>query len=203
MAMETIHKVYHTDKTSTIQILQYYIHRDILHNRRYGGILSKYHLAWAHSLRAPLPFSATYDHPLCYLLHSFLPTFLPAALFRMHVLTYQLLLAIVSLEDSFTYSGYNVLPSSIILPGMARRRDLHYLTKGEGNYAPLGVLDWCHGTGCDEGENDVQDDFEEEIEKHDVKRRASDAMNKTGKFLQDAGTKARKRAGGKGRKRSD
>ncbi|KAK7538534.1 uncharacterized protein J3D65DRAFT_332528 [Phyllosticta citribraziliensis] len=153
-------------------ILQYYIHRHLLH--RQHSRLAKYHRDWALSIRAPFALAATYDHPLCYLLHHWLPLFVPAAVFRCHVLTYQLLLALVSLEEFFVYSGYSVLPSGIMLSGMARRADTHALTGGKGNYAPLGVLDWLHGTSVG---SDVSDDVRQELEKHDVKQKAGNAVD--------------------------
>jgi hypothetical protein len=95
-------------------------------------------------------------------------------------MTYLLLLALFSLEEVFTYSGYNVLPSTIMLRGMARRTDAHMMSEGEGNFGPLGVLDWCHGTTLGA---DVVDDLRTEMEKHDVQER-------TGKAIEGAGDTA-------------
>ena len=77
-------------------------------------------------------------------------------------MTYLLLLGFFSLEEVFTYSGYNVLPSTIMLKGMARRVDAHMMSEGKGNYGPLGVMDWFHSTTVGA---DVMDDLQEEIEK--------------------------------------
>lgn len=92
-------------------------------------------------------------------------------------MTYALLLSAFSLEELFTYSGYNVLPSTIMLRGMARRVDAHMMTQGSGNFGPLGVLDWVHGTALGA---DVVDDLREEMEKHDVQERAGKAMDAAG-----------------------
>jgi hypothetical protein len=95
-------------------------------------------------------------------------------------MTYLLLLAIFSLEELFTYSGYNVLPSTIMLRGMARRIDGHMMSEGDGNFGPLGVLDWVHGTTLG---RDVMDDLKAEMEKHDV-------QDRTGRAIGDAGDTA-------------
>ncbi|KAF1994445.1 hypothetical protein P154DRAFT_527080, partial [Amniculicola lignicola CBS 123094] len=137
----------------TRNILQYYIHAHLLHT---SGPLTSMHLSWHHSISVPYSFVAAYDHPLIHILHRFLPLYLPAILFRFHILTYLLLLALTSLEDTFVYSGYSILPSTIMLRGMARRCDAHMMTAGEGNYGPLGVLDWVNGTTVG---GDVVDDF--------------------------------------------
>jgi hypothetical protein len=95
----------------------------------------------------------------------------------MHLTTYLLLLSIFSLEELFTYSGYTILPSTIMLRGMARRTDAHMMSEGEGNFGPLGVLDWCHGTTLGK---DVMDDLKAEMEKHDVQDRAGKAIDGAG-----------------------
>lgn len=95
----------------------------------------------------------------------------------MHILTYLILVAIFSLEETFVYSGYNVLPSTIMLRGMARRCDAHMLGEGEGNFGCLGVLDWCHGTTLGK---DVVDDMKAEMEKHNVEEKAGRAINGAG-----------------------
>lgn len=76
----------------------------------------------------------------------------------------------MSLEEALTFSGYRVLPSTILLSGMARRQEAHYLCAGKGNFGVFGVMDWCCGTGV-EGEDDVMDDVAKEAEKRDVKGR--------------------------------
>ena len=177
-------------------MLQYYIHQ-YMHSPS-GGVLARLHRSWHHSIYVPYSFTAAYDHPACYLLHRFLPIYLPAIALRFHIMTYLLILALTSLEELFTYSGYNVLPSTIMLRGMARRVDAHMMSQGRGNYGPLGVLDWVNGTTLGA---DVMDDLQDEIEKHHVQER-------TGKAIDDAGITADGLAGklkgkarkGKGRK---
>ncbi|KAF2645395.1 hypothetical protein P280DRAFT_545375 [Massarina eburnea CBS 473.64] len=174
-------------------VLQYYIHTKLLHSSN-GGNLAKWHKTWHHSVQVPYSFVAAYDHPACYLIHRFLPLYIPAIIFRFHIMTYLLLLAVFSLEEVFTYSGYNILPSTIMLKGMARRVDAHMISEGKGNYGSLGVLDWVNGTTLDA---DVMDDLQEEMEKHNVQERSSRAMNKAG----DAAGKLKFRAKkGKGKK---
>ena len=91
----------------------------------------------------------------------FLPAYLPAVIFRFHLLTYQLYLALVSLEETFAYSGYNVLPSGLILGGMARRQERHLMSTGEGNFGCFGALDFALGTSLGQ---DVVEDVTEEVE---------------------------------------
>jgi len=67
-----------------------------------------------------------------------------------------------------------------MLRGMARRTDAHMMSVGKGNYAPVGVLDWCHGTTVGA---DVMDDVMDEMEKHDVQERAGRAMDGIGTRL--------------------
>jgi hypothetical protein len=184
-------------KTNAPQILQYYIHSKLLHSPS-NTRLTHWHQTWHHSIRAPFSFTATYDHPACYLLHKFLPIYLPALIFRFHIMAYILLLAIFSLEEAFTYSGYNILPSTIMLRGMARRTDAHMMSQGKGNFAPVGVLDWAHGTTLGA---DVMDDVQEEMEKHDVQQRAGKAANNVGGAIDDGVVKLKGRAKqGRGKK---
>lgn len=153
-----------------LQILQYYVHRDLLHSST-GGRIARLHRTWHHSITSPYSFVAAYDHPLPYLLHRFLPVYIPAIAFRFHLTTYLLIITITSLEELFTYSGYNILPSTIMLKGMARRVDAHMKSRGKGNYGPLGVLDWVNGTTL--AGKDVMDDLGDEMDKHDVQERAN------------------------------
>ncbi|KAF2486802.1 hypothetical protein BDY17DRAFT_236931, partial [Neohortaea acidophila] len=105
-------------------VLIYFAHRYLLHT--YDSQLKTWHLEWQHSARLPFSLLAAYDHPANYLLTQWLPTFLPAYLGRYHVLTWHLFVALCSLEELFIYSGYAILPSTIILLGMARRTDEHF-----------------------------------------------------------------------------
>ncbi|ORY09693.1 hypothetical protein BCR34DRAFT_602690 [Clohesyomyces aquaticus] len=177
--------------------LQYYIHLYILHSPS-GGVLADWHESWHHSIQVPYSFVAAYDHPACYLLHRFLPIYLPAILFRFHIMTYLLLLAVFSLEELFTYSGFSVLPSTIMLRGMARRTDAHMMSQGKGNYGSIGVLDWTHGTTLGA---DVMDDVREEMDKHDVQEKAGRAIDGAGDAASGFGAKMRnKTRKGRGKK---
>ena len=69
---------------------------------------------------------------------------------------------------------------------MAKRTDSHYATGGKGNYGRWGVLDWIFGTGCP-GDADFVDDFQEEVEKRDVKQRASSMVGRAGERLKKDG----------------
>ncbi|KAH7116080.1 hypothetical protein B0J11DRAFT_116936 [Dendryphion nanum] len=178
-------------------ILQYYIHLHILHSEN-GGRLAHWHQTWHHSISVPYSITAAYDHPVCYLLHRVLPLYIPAIAFRFHIMTYLLLLALFSILDLFTYSGYNVLPSTIMLKGMARRTDAHMMSQGEGNFGPLGVLDWVHGTTLGA---DVVDDLRAEMDKHDVQDRTTHAIDEVGDKANGFAGKLKARARkGRGRK---
>ncbi|KAF2838934.1 hypothetical protein M501DRAFT_934936, partial [Patellaria atrata CBS 101060] len=171
--------------------LQYYLHRYILHGS--SSQVARLHQSWQHSIRVPFALVANYDHPLPWLLQHYVPLYMPALLFRFHILTFQLMLALVSLEEAFTYSGYAVLPSTIMLSGMARRRDRHFMSQGKGNYGAVGVLDWVCGTTTGD---DVMDDVMEEMDKHNVQERAGRAVEGAG----DAINNATDRWGGRNRK---
>ena len=124
--------------------------------------------------------TAHYDHPAAYLLNNFIPTYIPAALFRFHLLSYCVYLALVSLEDLFAFSGYNVLPSSFILGGLARRQERHLMGGGaRGNYGRLGLVDLCMGTSLGA---DVIDNIRDEAEKKGVAKRAKGKAKATGRM---------------------
>lgn len=158
-------------------ILHYVVHRYALHEQE--GPLKAWHLAWQHRVTLPFSIIAAYDHPANYLLAQWLPTFVPAYLFRFHVFTWALFLGICSLEELFIHSGYTVLPSSIMLVGMAKRCDEHFASAQDGpdvgNFGRLGVLDLVCGTGCRSGD-DIADDLQEEAEKHDIQSRTKNAF---------------------------
>ncbi len=109
------------------------------------------------------------------MLTRFLPAYLPAVVFRFHLLTYHLYIAIISIEETFAYSGYSVLPSSFVLGGIARRTDAHLLCKGKGNFGPWGLVDWLSGTTVGA---DVADDVEADVEEHGLQGRAQDAVRR-------------------------
>jgi len=154
------------------EVFQYYIHRFILHPPS-PNFVSKLHNSYFHSITSPYSFATHYDHPASYILFRFLPTYLPAVLFRTHLLTYLLLLAVISLEETLTLSGYSTVPG-IMLGGIARRQDLHSQGRGKGNFAPWGLLDWVHGTSAGP---DLIDDARDEAEKHNVKERGNKAWS--------------------------
>lgn len=71
-------------------------------------------------------------------------------------------LSIVSVEETFAYSGYGTMPTNFFLGGIARRVETHVMSNGEGNFGPWGILDWICGTAVgDTIEDDVGDEFEE------------------------------------------
>ena len=74
-------------------------------------------------------------------------------------------LAVVSVEETFAYSGYNVLPSGLILGGMARRQESHLMGGGRGNYGCWGLCDFMAGTSVG---GDVVEDVSDEAEKRGV-----------------------------------
>ncbi|KAH7068854.1 hypothetical protein BKA63DRAFT_569725 [Paraphoma chrysanthemicola] len=176
--------------------IQYYVHTHLLHSPT-GGRLADLHQSWHHSVRVPYSFVANYDHPICHILHRFLPLYLPAIALRMHILTYLALIVFFSLEETFVYSGYNILPSTIMLRGMAKRTDLHMMSEGEGNYGPLGVLDWVHDTTLGK---DVMEDLKAEMEKHHVEEKASNAIDGVGDAASGLAGKLKAKVG-KGRRR--
>lgn len=159
-------------------ILHYVVHRYLLHT--YDTRLKTWHLGWHHSVDCPFSLVAAYDHPAIYLLASWMPTILPAYMMRFHVLTWNLFLVLVSLEELFIFSGYSVLPSTIILAGMARRIEAHFdsVSKGKtvGNFGHLGVIDLIMGTTCQQGST-VMEDFQDEAEKRQFQERIDDAVN--------------------------
>jgi hypothetical protein len=112
----------------------------------------------------------------------------------MHILTYLCLVVLFSLEETFVYSGYNMLPSTIMLKGMARRTEAHMMSEGEGNFGPFGILDWLHDTTIGK---DVVDDLKAEMQKHSVEDGAIDGAGNAASGLAE---RFRGKAG-KGRKR--
>lgn len=95
-------------------------------------------------------------------------------LFRFHLLTYTIYIALISLEETFAFSGYSTVPTNFILGGMARRTDKHVLCGGEGNFGPLGVADWVCGTSVG---GDVMEDVGREAERHDVDGKMEGVMD--------------------------
>ncbi|KAM0140502.1 hypothetical protein ACHAP3_002809 [Botrytis cinerea] len=153
------------------EFIQYYTHRFILHARS-SNLLSRGHKSYHHSITSPYAFVAHYDHPASYILFRFIPIYLPAVIFRVHLLTYLLALSVVTIEETLASSGYSSVPG-IILGGVARRQDLHSESRGKGNFAPWGLLDWIHGTSLGSG---LEEDVANEAEKHQVKSRSRKAI---------------------------
>lgn len=160
-------------------VLHYGIHRYLLHT--YDSALKSWHLRWQHSISLPFSLVAAYDHPVAYLVGSWFPVFIPAYLFRWHVLTWHLFVAITSLSDLFTYSGYAVLPSTIIFAGMARRTDAHFeeaRKRGpDGNFGHLGLMDLICQTSLSTA-NDFVQDMKTEAEKHELEDQVQAAVAK-------------------------
>lgn len=177
--------------------LQYLIHRFILHNTRSPATqpFASMHLAWQHSMAAPYSLIASYDQPVVYLIHHFLPLYVPAWALRVHLLPFLFTLAIVSLEELMTYSGYAILPSTIMLPGMARRIDNHFIAKGQGNFAAFGLLDWVSGTSVG---GDLIDDMKAEWEDRRGDEKVAAAADGAQGFVEGVGDKLKK--GGRRRK---
>jgi hypothetical protein len=168
-----------------LQILSYVLHRYILHSR--NNFLARYHQTWYHALQAPFPLTAHYDHPLAYLVGKFMPTYAPAMLFRFHMLTYLMYISIISVEETFAFSGYTVMPTSFFLGGIARRTDMHLLDGAQGNFGPWGVADWLCGTTV--GDSTVEDDLLDEMEEHEIEDRIR-------KMLESSKRKVREGAAG-------
>jgi hypothetical protein len=165
------------------ELLAYTLHRFILHPPQYVNVLCRLHDSWYHTeISSPFPMSATYDHPAAYFVHTFLPMYLPAVLFRFHLLTYMVYTACISIEETFAYSGYSTVPTNFILGGIARRTENHVLCGGEGNFGPWGLVDWITGTSIG---GDVMDDVGAEAEKYDVSERIDGAMQKAKKRGKD------------------
>lgn len=87
-------------------------------------------------------------------------------------------LAIVSLEETFAYSGYNVLPSGLILGGIARRQERHLMGEGKGNYSCLGIVDSVAGTLLGE---DLVEEITEEAENNHVQERLKGRVKRGGR----------------------
>lgn len=181
------------------ETLTYVLHRYVLHESSF--LVADAHDDWYHSLIAPFPLAATYDHPAAYLIRSFIPTYLPALLFRFHLLTYLVYLMIASIEETFAYSGYSTVPTNFILGGIARRTDNHVLCGGRGNFGGWGLIDWLMGTTVGA---DLIDDVEAEADKHDIpekiekaKKKAGDGVRKRGNRIlngnKDSGEERRRR----------
>ena len=148
---------------TTRETLGYYIHRFVLHGR---SSIEGQHRRYAHG-RPSAPFSLQLfvDHPLPSLLYRLVPLYLPALLLRPHILTYFLIVALCTIEETLSMSGYTVVPG-IIMSGIVQRSSMHYKGQGTSNFGTYGLIDWAHGTGRG---RQVLDDVAREADKHHVK----------------------------------
>ncbi|EAQ87466.1 hypothetical protein CHGG_04085 [Chaetomium globosum CBS 148.51] len=205
------------------EILTYYTHRYVLHGHppklkptkrtkppAPTRTLTSLHTQHAHSRAAP-PFALALktDHPLPYLLHRFLPLYLPALALHahnLHLLTFLLFAGLATLEETLTLSGYSVVPG-ILLGGMARRAAVHFRGAGGrsgsgrvGNFGGWGVLDWVHGTSLGGG---VMADLRDEAEKHRVQERGARKAGEVGDAVRDGVEGWRKGSGRRKGKRGE
>jgi hypothetical protein len=125
-------------------------------------------------------------------------------LFRMHLLPFLAVLMVVSIEELLIYSGYSVLPSMIMVKGMARRVDNHFLSSGKGNFGTFGAVDWITGTSVG---GSVVEDLQKEWDKHNMSEKVQDNANDAGNLIEGLGLKMRngtkKRSGRKGSGQSE
>ncbi|KAL5336955.1 hypothetical protein BJX70DRAFT_400133 [Aspergillus crustosus] len=128
------------------EIITFYTHRYILHSTDPNSYIASLHKSWYHNLQTPFPLTAHYDHPLCYIIGTFLPMYIPVFLIQFHMLTFLVYTVIISLEDLFAFSGYYVLPS-IMLRGVGRRIDAHLASGGKAHFGRWGFWDVFRGTG--------------------------------------------------------
>ncbi|CAI7644284.1 unnamed protein product [Penicillium pancosmium] len=138
-------------------LLSYLLHRFALHHER-SPFISWRHGTWHHCLRVPYPLTAHYDHPLPYLIHKFIPMYLPAALFRFHALVFFVYLAIISIEELFSHCGYKLFYPIPGLGGIGARVERHIDDNGHCNYSPWGFWDLLAGTYNGNGDDDDDDD---------------------------------------------
>jgi hypothetical protein len=128
------------------ELVTYGLHRFVLHNQQRYPRLSRLHRVHHDYAKSPtFALKAHYGHPIDYFLLQFLPLYLPAYLLRVHLLTFLLVLAIVSLESALVYSGYDIFWG--LLGGTVRRVDRHHSAGGEGkDFGIWGIVDWVCGT---------------------------------------------------------
>ena len=109
---------------------------------------------------------------------------------RFHMLTYLLYLTVISIEETFAFSGYTVMPTNFFLGGIARRTDTHLLSGAEGNFGPWGILDWVLGTAVGDS---VADDIEAEIEEHEIDEKIRMAIEACRRRIKEGEQKQRRR----------
>lgn len=107
-----------------------------------------------------------------------------------------LFLGLVSLEETFTHSGYSTLPMGFFLGGVARRTEMHVITGGDGNYGAWGILDWLGGSTSDSSQT-IEDDVRAEIADLDIdekiRKAVQDARNHMGDSVVKEANKAKTR----------
>ena len=128
------------------EVITYFPHRYVLHNPSRCKTLSRLHAVNHRYSKSPcFALKAHYAHPLDYFLLQLLPLYLPAYLRRVHLLTFFLTLAIVSLESALIYSGYDIFWG--LLGGTVRRIDRHHSPRGQNmDFGIWGIIDWVAGT---------------------------------------------------------
>jgi sterol desaturase/sphingolipid hydroxylase (fatty acid hydroxylase superfamily) len=156
------------------EILTYPIHRYVLHNRRNFPRCARLHQVHHQYAESPcFALKAHYAHPLDYLLLQFLPLYLPAYLYRLHLLTFFVILAIVSLESALIYSGYDIFWG--LLGGTVRRVNRHHSPGGDDkDFGIWGIIDWTVGTAGGRSRPEEEGgaiDLDEEIFKELRKRK--------------------------------
>ncbi|KAH6634734.1 hypothetical protein B0J18DRAFT_29216 [Chaetomium sp. MPI-SDFR-AT-0129] len=214
------------------ELLTYTIHRYLLHghplptttrgshtsSKTPSRTLTNLHTNHAHARAGSPPFSLQLktDHPLPYVLHHFLPIYLPALALHysipshnLHLLTYLLFIALTTLEETLSHSGYTIIPG-IVMGGMVRRTAVHYAAagkktrggsgsgRGAGNFGSWGVVDWVCGTSLG---GDVMGDLREEAEKHRVRERGEKKAGEVGGMVREGveGWRGKRRGKGSGR----
>lgn len=126
--------------------ITYVIHRYILHNPNRYKTISGFHSIHHKYAKSPtFALKAHYAHPLDHFLSQFLPLYIPAYLRQVHLLTFFLTLAIVSLESALIYSGYSFFWG--LIGGAVHRIDRHHRPGGQHrDFGIWGFIDWVAGT---------------------------------------------------------
>ena len=90
------------------------------------------------------------------------------------------------------YSGYAMLPTGLILGGVARRTERHIMAADghEGNYSAYGLIDLLAGTSL--GSHDLLDDLRDEAEKRDIEGRSKAKVKETQKRVRKLRDRARR-----------
>ncbi|KAI5302586.1 hypothetical protein KEM56_000544 [Ascosphaera pollenicola] len=159
------------------EAIGYTLHRFILHDTRLPtslSFLAQKHKLWYHSLPSLGPLTSTYDHPACYIISRFAPTFLPAILLRLHLITYMIYLILISCEEMLAYCDFEIVSSGhlfIILGRIGRQAQRHLESRGKGNFGGSGVMDWLCGTGVAPEDDDDVVEIDIDDLSDDVKQR--------------------------------